>query len=40
MTFYNEKEKTQRANNFNVEIDGNDIHFNQFKNEYIEENNK
>jgi hypothetical protein len=38
MTFYNEKEKTQRANNFNVEIDGNDIHFNQFKNEYIEDN--
>jgi hypothetical protein len=37
MTFYNEKNKTQRIKNFNIEIIKNTIIFNDFKNAQIEE---
>ena len=38
MTYYNEKDKSRSINSFDIEIDGNNVIFKNFRNETIEEN--
>lgn len=40
LTLYNEQEKTHSLNNFDIEINDENITFKNFKNETVEENNK